>query len=169
MEAPTGVGKTISTMYPALKAMGEGKADKLFYLTAKTVTGTVARDTLDLLRKQGLSFKSVVITAKEKICPLDECRCNPVNCPYAKGHYDRINDAVYDLLIHEDSFERDTILKYALNHEVCPFEMGLDMSLFSDGIICDYNYLFDPRAHLRRFFSEGVKAVSYTHLRAHET
>ncbi len=157
MEAPTGVGKTISTMYPALKAMGEGKADKLFYLTAKTVTGTVARDTLDLLRKQGLSFKSVVITAKEKICPLDECRCNPENCPYAKGHYDRINDAVYDLLIHEDAFERDTILKYALNHEVCPFEMGLDMSLFSDGIICDYNYLFDPRAHLRRFFSEGVK------------
>lgn len=159
MEAPTGVGKTISTMYPAIKSIGEGKADKLFYLTAKTVTGTVARDTLDLLRKKGLSFKSVVITAKEKICPLDECRCNPENCPYARGHYDRINDAVYDLLTHEDAFERETILKYALNHEVCPFEMGLDISLFSDGIICDYNYLFDPRAHLRRFFSEGIKGA----------
>ena len=159
MEAPTGVGKTISTMYPAIKSMGEGKADKLFYLTAKTVTGTVARDTLDLLRKQGLAFKSVVITAKEKICPLDECSCNPESCPYARGHFDRINDGVYDLLTHEDAFDRETILKYALNHEVCPFEMGLDMSLFSDGIICDYNYLFDPRAHLRRFFAEGIKGA----------
>lgn len=157
MEAPTGVGKTISVMYPSIKAMGEGKADKLFYLTAKTITGTVARDTLKLLREQGMAFKSVVITAKEKICPLEECNCNPASCPFAKGHYDRINDAVYDLLTHEDAFDRDVILEYALNHEVCPFEMGLDMSLFSDGVVCDYNYLFDPRAHLRRFFAEGIK------------
>lgn len=157
LEAPTGVGKTISAMYPSVKAMGEGKADKLFYLTAKTVTGTVAKDTLDLLREQGLHFKSVVITAKEKICPLEECSCNPGSCPFAKGHFDRINDAVYDMLTHEDVFDRDAILEYALTHEVCPFEMGLDMSLFSDGIICDYNYLFDPRAYLRRFFAEGIK------------
>lgn len=157
LEAPTGVGKTISVLYPSLKAMGEGKADRLFYLTAKTVTGTVARDTLDLLREEGLAFKSVVITAKEKICPMEECSCNPQNCPFAKGHFDRINDAVYDLLTNEDVFDRDRILEYALNHEVCPFEMGLDMSLFSDGIICDYNYLFDPRAYLRRFFGEGIK------------
>lgn len=157
LEAPTGVGKTISTMYPSIKAMGEGKADKLFYLTAKTVTGTVAKDTLDLLRDKGLAFKSVVITAKEKICPMEECSCNPINCPFAKGHFDRINDAVYDMLTHEDVFGRDAILEYALTHEVCPFEMGLDMSLFSDGIICDYNYLFDPRAYLRRFFAEGIK------------
>lgn len=157
LEAPTGVGKTISAVYPSIKAMGEGKADKLFYLTAKTVTGTVARDTFQLLREEGLAFKSVVITAKEKICPMEECNCNPRNCPFAKGHFDRINDAVYDLLTGEDVFDRDRILEYALNHEVCPFEMGLDMSLFSDGIICDYNYLFDPRAHLRRFFAEGIK------------
>jgi len=157
LEAPTGVGKTISTIYPSIKAMGEGKADKLFYLTAKTVTGTVAKDTLELLRDEGLAFKSVTITAKEKICPMEECSCNPANCPFAKGHFDRINDAVYDMLTHEDVFDRERILEYALNHEVCPFEMGLDMSLFSDGIICDYNYLFDPRAYLRRFFSEGIK------------
>lgn len=157
LEAPTGVGKTISAMYPAIKAMGEGKADRLFYLTAKTVTGAVARDTLDLLRKDGLAFKSVVITAKEKICPLDECSCNPVNCPFAKGHYDRINEAVFDMLTHEDVFDREAISKYALSHEVCPFEMGLDMSLFSDAVICDYNYLFDPCAYLRRFFAEGIK------------
>lgn len=157
MEAPTGVGKTISTVYPSIKAIGEGKADKLFYLTAKTVTGTVARETLNLLRQKGLCFKSVVITAKEKICPLEECKCNPESCPYAKGHYDRINDAVYRLLTCEDTFDRDVILEYALTYEVCPFEMGLDMSLFSDGIICDYNYLFDPKAYLRRFFGDGSR------------
>lgn len=156
MEAPTGVGKTISTLYPSIKAVGEGKADKIFYLTAKTITGSVCRETLDLLRQQDLRMKNVVITAKEKMCPLDECVCNPESCPYAKGHYDRINDAVYDLLTSEDAFDRDTILAYALRHEVCPFEMSLDMSLFSDCVICDYNYLFDPRAYLRRFFAEGL-------------
>lgn len=155
IEAPTGVGKTISTIYPAIKAMGEGKAEKIFYLTAKTITGSVARETMTLLQEQNLCFKSVTITAKEKMCPLDECTCNPEACPYAKGHYDRINDAVYDLLTCKDVFDRDTITEFALKHEVCPFEMCLDMSLFSDGIICDYNYLFDPYAYLRRFFAEG--------------
>lgn len=156
VEAPTGGGKTISTMYPALKAVAEGKADKLFYLTAKTVTGTVAKDTLSMLREQGLCMKSALLTAKEKVCPLEECNCNPQACPFARGHYDRINDAVYDLLEHEDEFDREKILDYALSHEVCPFEMGLDMSLFSDTVICDYNYLFDPRAYLRRFFADGI-------------
>ena len=154
MEAPTGVGKTISVMYPAIKSMGEGRCEKLFYLTAKTITGSVARDTISLLRKQGFCFKSVTITAKEKMCPLDECVCNPEACPYAKGHFDRINDAVFDLLTKEDAFDREVVLEYALLHEVCPFEMCLDMSLFSDGIICDYNYLFDPYAYLRRFFAD---------------
>lgn len=86
------------------------------------------------------------------MCPLDEYVCNPEACPYAKGHFDRINDAVFDLLTKEDAFDREVVLEYALLHEVCPFEMCLDMSLFSDGIICDYNYLFDPYAYLRRFF-----------------
>ena len=156
IEAPTGVGKTISTIYPSVKAVGEGKAEKIFYLTAKTITGSVARETFSLLREQGFCFKKVTVTAKEKMCPLEECACNPVSCPYAKGHYDRINDAVYDLLTKEDEFDRETILEYALQHEVCPFEMCLDMSLFSDGIICDYNYLFDPYAYLRRFFADGL-------------
>lgn len=152
LEAPTGVGKTISVMYPAIKAMGDGRADKIFYLTAKTIAGTVARETISLLKKQAFPFKSVTITAKEKMCPLDECNCNPAACPYAKGHYDRINEAVFDLLTHEDAFDREVMMEYALKHEVCPFEMSLDMSLFSDCIICDYNYLFDPYAYLRRFF-----------------
>ncbi|MCR5267459.1 MAG: ATP-dependent DNA helicase [Lachnospiraceae bacterium] len=156
IEAPTGVGKTISTVFPAVKAMGEGLSDKIFYLTAKTITRTVATECFNILREGGLQMKTVVITAKEKTCPLDSCECNPDACERAKGHYDRINDAMYDLLMHEDSFDRETIETYAKDHCVCPFEMCLDMSLFSDAVICDYNYVFDPNVYLRRFFGEGV-------------
>ena len=137
--------------------MGEGKGQRIFYLTAKTITRTVANDTLELLRKQMLRLKSVTLTAKDKICFMEETECNPVDCPYAKGHFDRINDAIYDLLIHEDNFSREKIEEYAARHKVCPFEMSLDMSLFADMIICDYNYLFDPHVYLKRFFSEGVR------------
>lgn len=157
LQAPTGVGKTISTLYPAIKAVGEKKADKIFYLTAKTITRTVASEALDILRKSGLLYKTVIITAKEKICFQEETECNPEVCPYARGHFDRINAAIYDLLTSKDSFSREVIEEYAKKHEVCPFELGLDMSLFSDAVICDYNYLFDPYARLKRFFAEGVK------------
>lgn len=156
LEAPTGVGKTISTVFPAVKAIGKGMGDKLFYLTAKTITRTVAEDTIDLLRRSGLRFKSVILTAKEKICFMEKTECNPEACPYAKGHYDRINDAIFDLLTNQDSFTREKIEMYAEKYQVCPFEMCLDMSLFADGIICDYNYLFDPHVYLKRFFGEGA-------------
>jgi len=155
LEAPTGVGKTISTVFPAIKAIGEEKAERIFYLTAKTIAGTVAENTFSILRDHGLQFKSVVITAKEKICFMEETECNPDHCPYAKGHFDRINAAMYDLLTHEAHFERAKIEEYARKHMVCPFEMSLDMSLFADGIICDYNYLFDPHVYLKRFFAES--------------
>ncbi len=157
IEAPTGVGKTISTLFPAVKSMGEGRGQKIFYLTAKTITRTVADDTIELMRKQGLKLKSVVLTAKDKICFMEETECNPEYCPYAKGHYDRINDAIYDLLTHSDNFNRSKIEEYAARHRVCPFEMCLDMSLFADAVICDYNYLFDPHVYLKRFFAEGIR------------
>ena len=157
IEAPTGVGKTISTLFPAVKSMGEGRGQKIFYLTAKTITRTVADEAIDLMRKEGLQFKSVILTAKDKICFMEETECNPEYCPYAKGHYDRINDAMYDLLTHSDNFNREQIEEYARKHQVCPFEMSLDMSLFADGVICDYNYLFDPHVYLKRFFTEGIR------------
>lgn len=156
LEAPTGVGKTISTIFPAIQAMGRGMGEKLFYLTAKTITRTVAEDTLSILRGRGLRFRSVILTAKEKICFTGNTDCNPESCPYAKGHYDRINDAVFELLTSEESFSRENIEEYARKHQVCPFEMCLDMSLFADGIICDYNYLFDPHVYLKRFFGDGT-------------
>ena len=164
IEAPTGVGKTISTVFPAVKAMGEGLGEKIFYLTAKTITRTVAQDTFEELRKKDLAFKTVTLTAKEKICIFEETRCNPEDCPRAKGHFDRINEAIYDLLTHEVNFGREQVEAYALKHNVCPFEMSLDMSLFADGVICDYNYVFDPHAYLRRFFGEGQPAKDYLFL-----
>ncbi len=157
LEAPTGVGKTISTVFPSVKAIGENLGERIFYLTAKTITRTVAEEAFAILRKRGLKFKTVILTAKDKICFMEERKCNPEYCPYAKGHFDRINDAMYELLTTEDSFSREKIEEYARKHQVCPFEMCLDMSLFSDGIIGDYNYVFDPHVYLRRFFGEGVQ------------
>lgn len=157
LEAPTGVGKTISTVFPAVKAIGEGKADKIFYLTAKTITRAVAQETFALLREKGLAFKTVLLTARDKICFLEETECNPQACIYADGHFDRINEALYDILTHEVNYSREMIEEYARKHRVCPFEMGLDISLFCDGVICDYNYVFDPHVSLRRFFGESVQ------------
>ena len=157
IQAPTGTGKTLSTIFPSVKAVGEGLADKIFYLTAKTITGTVARETFSLLEEHGYRAKIIQITAKEKMCLCEEMDCNPIHCPYAKGHYDRVNDAVYDLLMKQDLFSREVLLEQAENYQVCPFEMSLDAAIWSDDIICDYNYAFDPNVYLKRFFGEGQK------------
>lgn len=157
MQAPTGVGKTISTIFPAVKAVGEDLADRIFYLTAKTITATVAKETFALLEKNGYRAKTIQITAKEKLCPCDEMECNPVTCPYAKGHFDRVNDAVFDLLHRCEMIERDDILSQADRYTVCPFELCLDVASWCDNIICDYNYVFDPNVYLKRFFQEGIK------------
>ena len=137
IQAPTGVGKTISTVFPAVKAVGEGLGEKIFYLTAKTITRTVAWQAFETLREQ--------------------CLRNPDACPYAKGHYDRVNDAVYELITSSDEMNREILTEQARKWQVCPHEMSLDVSLWVDAVICDYNYVFDPNAHLRRFFGEGIK------------
>mgnify|MGYP003936495625 FL=1 len=151
-QAPTGIGKTISTVFPAIKALGEGLTSKVFYLTAKTITREVALNAIYHMACKGLRIKSIVLTAKEKVCRNDKVKCNPEDCPYAKGHYDRVNDALLDTLNNEDMITRDVVLRYADKYKVCPFEFSLDLCLFSDVIICDYNYVFDPSVYLKRFF-----------------
>lgn len=221
LEAPTGVGKTISTIFPAVKSMGEGLTEKLFYLTAKTIARTVAENTFSLLTENGLVFLPITITAKEKLCVLPKPDCNPAACPRAKGHFDRINDAIYALLsalvvqgeageavndgrcestlgeavndgqcestqgkvVNDGQCEstlgeavsqaymeapsdtestanrrgllitRELIIEYAERYQVCPYEMSLDVALFADAVICDYNYVFDPEVYFRRFFA----------------
>lgn len=163
LQAPTGVGKTISTLYPAVKAVGEGLGDRIFYLTAKTITAAVAKETYEILMDHGYKAKIIQLTAKEKMCLCDEMECNPVHCPYAKGHFDRVNDAVYELLTEGEVqqtgslYTREIIWEQANKHTVCPFELSLDVSSWCDDIICDYNYVFDPHVYLKRFFSEGVR------------
>lgn len=157
IQAPTGVGKTMATVFPAVKAMGEELGEKIFYLTARTITRTVAWQAFDTLKEQALRMKVLVLTAKEKICFCEEADCNPEKCPYAKGHYDRVNDAVYELLTSSDEMSREILEEHARKWKVCPFEMSLDVSTWADAVICDYNYVFDPNAHLKRFFGESVK------------
>ncbi|MBC1844010.1 ATP-dependent DNA helicase [Listeria seeligeri] len=154
-EAPTGIGKTMSTLFPAVKAMGEGKTDKIFYFTAKTITRQVAEDALDEMRRKGLAARSVTITAKDKICFLDERKCEPDHCQFARGYYDRLNEALFDMLGQEEAITRTVVEQYARKYTLCPFELSLDVALFCDAIVCDYNYLFDPVVYLKRFFSEG--------------
>ncbi len=162
VQAPTGIGKTMSTLFPALKAIGEKFSSKIFYLTAKTITREVPINSMEILRNEGLQAKTVVITAKDKICLNDEVKCNPRDCIYAKGHFDRVNGAIMDIFENENLMTRDVIISYSEKHNVCPFEFTLDLCLWADVIICDYNYIFDPTVYLKRFFD--VAAGNYIFL-----
>ncbi|CAK7046157.1 ATP-dependent DNA helicase [Tissierella sp.] len=156
-QAPTGIGKTMSTLFPSIKSIGEGITSKIFYLTAKTITREVPIASMEMMIKRGLRAKTVVITAKDKICLNDEVKCNPRDCAFAKGHYDRVNDAIMDIFENEDLITRDVAIIYANKHNVCPFEFILDVSLWADVIICDYNYVFDPQVYLKRFFENPME------------
>ncbi len=156
VQAPTGIGKTMAAIFPAVKAIGEHLGEKIFYLTAKTSLADIAMNSFDILRTDGLDFQTIIITAKEKCCPMEQMECNPDACPYAKGHYDRVNEAIFDIITHENRIDRSVISAYADKYQVCPFEYSLDISLFADAVICDYNYAFDPRVNLKRFFADGV-------------
>jgi DNA excision repair protein ERCC-2 len=153
VEAATGIGKTIAVLYPAVKSIAESVSQKIFFLTARTTGRLAAEKALDELRAKGLRLKSVSLTAKDKICFCPDSACNPEECEYARGHYDRINDAV-KAIFASDAFTREQIVETAGAHRVCPFEFSLDLSIWADCIICDYNYVFDPRVYLRRFFQE---------------
>lgn len=153
-KAPTGIGKTISTLFPAIKTLGEGRAKRIFYLTAKTITRQAPIKTMELLIDRGLKSKVIVITAKDKICLNHEVKCNPRDCEFARGHFDRVNEAIMDIFLKEDLIDREKIKEYSLKHKVCPFEFSLDVSFWMDVIVCDYNYVFDPQVYLKRFFDD---------------
>lgn len=153
-KAPTGIGKTMSTLFPSVKAMGEGVLQRFFYLTAKTITRTAAEEAFYLLQDKGLQLQVVTLTAKEKVCLKDEVKCTPAHCEFADGYYDRVNEAVLDLLRQETVMTRSVIETYARKHRVCPFEFSLDVAYAADAVICDYNYIFDPRVNLKRLFED---------------
>jgi Rad3-related DNA helicase len=150
VQAPTGVGKTISVLFPAIKAMNIKKNSKIFYLTAKSSTKTIAFNTMEIMINRGLNLRTVIITAKEKICFMEECNCEPEYCPYARGYYDKINNVLKKSVKDDCLFDREYIEKTCRENEICPFEYSLDLSYMSDVVICDYNYYFDPRVSLQR-------------------
>ncbi|MGG2027019.1 ATP-dependent DNA helicase [Gottfriedia sp. S16(2024)] len=156
--APTGIGKTVSTIFPTVKSIGENNINRMFYLTSKTITRTVAEEAFKLMTDQGLCIKCTTITAKDKICFKEETMCQKDYCEFANGYYDRINDAVLDILSSEKSLTREKIEEYARKHTVCPFEYSLDLLNSSDAIICDVNYIFDPRVSLKRLFDEHKRS-----------
>ncbi|WP_411552455.1 ATP-dependent DNA helicase [Paenibacillus lautus] len=158
-KAPTGIGKTISTLFPSVKAIGEGLLSRIFYLTAKTITRTTAEEAMARMERQGLCMHTVTLTAKDKICFSEAEGCSQMGCAFSEGYYDRINDAILDLLSNETLITRPVVEEYARKHTVCPFEFSLDAAYAADAVICDYNYVFDPRVSFKRM-PEDVKKRS---------
>jgi len=166
LAAPTGIGKTISTLFPAVKALKEGKLERIFYLTARTVGRAIAERALVDLRQAGLKLRAVTLTAKEKVCVRDGHPCDPLTCPLAQGYFDRVKPAIRDALA-QDEITRSVLEAVGQKHQVCPFELSLDVSVWVDAIICDYNYVFDPQVYLRRHFAEDGGAYAFLVDEAH--
>ncbi|MDM8213022.1 helicase C-terminal domain-containing protein [Enterococcus hirae] len=158
IEAPTGIGKTISTLFPSIKALGSDLAERIFYLTAKTVTQRQVEEAITQMRASGLHLKNVTLTAKDKVCFLEKRECTPEACPFAKGYYDRLHEHLLPILQEAEHFDRQTIEGFARKYSLCPFELALDISSHCELIIGDYNYVYDPLVYLRRFFEETKTA-----------
>ena len=166
LAAPTGIGKTMSVLFPAVKALGEGKLERIFYLTARTVGRAIAEKALVDLRQTGLKLRAVTLTAKEKVCVRAGHACDPLTCPLALGYYDRVKPAMREVLEREEII-RAVLEEVGQKHQVCPFELSLDVSVWADAIICDYNYVFDPQVYLRRHFAEDGGAYGFLVDEAH--
>jgi DNA excision repair protein ERCC-2 len=166
VQSPTGVGKTIAALFPAVKALGQGLAAKIFYLTAKTSGRLVAEKALEDMRQASLYFRSVTLTAKEKICFCPPVNCDPDVCVFARGYFDKVKKALEEIDRHQ-AFTRPVIEELARQYQICPFEFSLDLALWVDCIICDYNYAFDPRVYLQRFFSVTMEPYVFLIDEAH--
>ena len=155
-EAPTGIGKTVSTLFPFVKSFANTANEKIFYLTAKNSGKEMAFNTANLLIENGLEASAIEILAKDKVCFCPGKACNPDECPYAKDYYTKIRSVIVDSIKNRKTFKTEEILEIARHYALCPFELSLDLSLYMDIIICDYNYFFDPIVYLKRFFDNDA-------------
>ena len=156
VQAPTGIGKTMSTLFPNIKLLEKNKDGRIFYLTAKNSGKESAYQAILILKKHGLKINEILITAKDKICFNQGKGCNPDECPFAIGYYNKIQDVLKESLLSKTDFDFQTIVDIALKNNICPFELELDLSLYCDIIICDYNYVFDPLVYMKRYFDEDA-------------
>ncbi len=161
VQAATGIGKTMAVLFASVKSIADGHTEKIFYLTARTTGQSAAESAFAILENRGLRLKSLTLTAKDKICFSPGSACNAEECEYARGYYDRRNAALKDIF-SQDAITRRSLKAACVRHRLCPFEVSLNLALYADCIICDYNYAFDPRVFLRRFFLETQ--ASYTFL-----
>ena len=159
IEAPTGTGKTISTIFPSLKALDKQLGERIFYLTAKGANKTIVEETLNILREGGLVIKTVAIHAKEKMCLNEKVSCNKEDCIYADSYYDKLKKNIMNIITSESEFSPETIKEYAKKYKICPFELSLDLIEWCDFVICDYNYIFDPRVQLNRVLDNGEENI----------
>ncbi len=166
IQASTGIGKTMAALFPAVKHIGQGQIDRIFFLTARNTGQAAAIKALDLLQQQSLRLKRVCLTAKDRICFCPDAGCNPEMCEYARGHFDRLPAARENAFACDDWY-RGVVETLARSHRVCPFELSLELSRWADCIIGDYNYAFDPRVYLRRFFDEEGGAYAFLVDEAH--
>ncbi len=157
VQAPTGIGKTMAMLFPAIRALEGGLGNKIFYVSAKTIAANVALEASRLINERGLSLRTVMLTAKEKLCFQEEMDCDPLECPYSNNYYGKIKEALFDMVSTNDIIDRETIISYAKSYEVCPFEMQLDATYSADLVIGDYNYVFAPHVRLQRFFGDAKK------------
>ena len=154
--APTGIGKTVSTLFPSIKAIGEGLIERIFYLTARNTVQAIGEQSLRLMVNHGLNIRSVTIVAREKTCLDMEGDCRSNQCIRCKGYFDRLPQAMQEILENK-VIDQEKIKEIADKHSLCPFEFSLDASLVADVIFCDYNYAFHPRARLQRHFVDNIK------------
>ncbi|MBP3370195.1 MAG: ATP-dependent DNA helicase [Clostridia bacterium] len=170
VEAPTGTGKTVSALFPAIKALGRGYCDKIFYLTPKTATRREAFLAAGKLHSVGTLARTVIITAKDQVCPCrvqgisDRNMCSSAYCEYARGYYDRVEGALREILENYRGYSRGLICEVAKKYRVCPYELSLDLSELCDVVICDYNYAFDPSVYFRRYFGSDRPEQKYVFL-----
>lgn len=148
-QAPTGIGKTMAALYPALLAIGEDKCQRTVFLAARTTGRRSALDAMILLHSRGANAMTAEITAKDKICPMEKRDCRPEVCPFARGFYDRLPAALEEGMTYS-MLDRTQVSALAKKHQVCPFELSLELAMLSDVIVCDYNYVFDPLVAMDR-------------------
>lgn len=146
-EAPTGIGKTISALWPAIRALRDGACDAITFVTARTTGRAIAEDTIARMRERGLRLKTLTLTARDRICFAEEGGCDPTSCPYALGYYGRLA-AARENAFDSDTWDQTGIESLARHHNICPFALSLDLLPWADLAICDYNYVFDPRVGL---------------------
>lgn len=169
VEAPTGAGKTMTSVFPALKAIGQGALDRLVYLTSRTTGQRAAQDALAhaAATVPGAPLVTVTVTAKERICFVPGTPCDPDRCEFAAGYYQRM-PAARRALLERGRAVREDVEAVAAQHRVCPFELSLDAAAWADAVVCDYNYVFDPVVRLTRLDSRVFARVGLVVDEAHQ-